>query len=271
MTLVWCAPVTPVIGDHEGNRHRVLAAISDAVTEGARVVVLPELATGGYVFTDAGEARAAGVAADDPMFTGWARAAGAAVVVGGFAELGRDGLLYNSAALVDSGGVRAVYRKTHLWDREKLWFTPGASVPPIIETAYGRIGPLICYDLEFPEMTRNLAERRADLIAAPVNWPRVDRPGGEHPPETIIAMAAARTNRLCVAICDRAGTERGVRWTGGSTVVDEHGWPRGPVTEIDLRRGRDKWLSPRNHALDDRRPDLLSGKEDGGMPLVRGS
>ncbi|MBN6040493.1 nitrilase-related carbon-nitrogen hydrolase [Amycolatopsis sp. 195334CR] len=256
MTVVCCAPVAPVIGDHDGNRRRVLAAIATAVAAGARIVVLPELATCGYAFADVAEARAAGVAADDPMFAEWAAAAGPATVVGGFAELGSDGSLYNSAAVVDATGVRVVYRKTHLWDREKLLFTPGDSAPPIVHTGHGRIGVLICYDLEFPEVTRNLAERGADLIAAPVNWPLVDRPDGEHPPETIIAMAAARTNRVCFAISDRSGGERDVTWTGGSTLVDDHGWRRGTTADLDLRRGRDKRLSPRNHAFGDRRPGL---------------
>lgn len=47
-------------------------------------------------------------------------------MVGGFAELADDGTLFNSAALVDGDGVVAVYRKTHLWDREKLFFEPGS-------------------------------------------------------------------------------------------------------------------------------------------------
>lgn len=256
MTVVCCAPVAPVIGDHDGNRRRVLSAIGTAVAAGAEVVVLPELATCGYAFTDVAEARAAGIAADDPLFAAWSRAAGSATVIGGFAELGPDGLLYNSAALVDAGGVRVVYRKTHLWDREKLLFTPGDSAPPIVHTGHGTIGLLICYDLEFPEMTRSLAERGADLIAAPVNWPLVERPDGEHPPETIIAMAAARTNRLCIAISDRSGTERGVEWTGGSTLIDALGWLHGPTADLDLARSRDKRLSPHNDAFGDRRPGL---------------
>ena len=44
-------------------------------------------------------------------------------------------------------------------------------------------------------MTRALALRGADLIAVPTNWPLVERPAGEHPPEVIAAMAAARANR----------------------------------------------------------------------------
>jgi predicted amidohydrolase len=62
------------------------------------------------------------------------------VVVGGFAELGATAPLYNSAAIVGPDGVLAVYRKTHLWDREKLWFTPGVERAPVVETPFGRIG-----------------------------------------------------------------------------------------------------------------------------------
>ena len=49
------------------------------------------------------------------------------MVTGGFAELGADGRIYNSAAVVDASGIRGVYRKVHLWDRESLVFTPGTS------------------------------------------------------------------------------------------------------------------------------------------------
>ena len=48
------------------------------------------------------------------------------MVVGGFAELGEDGAVYNSAAVFGPAGLLAVYRKTHLWDREKLCFAPGS-------------------------------------------------------------------------------------------------------------------------------------------------
>jgi predicted amidohydrolase len=44
-----------------------------------------------------------------------------------------------------------------LWDRERLIFTPGDAPPPVLTTRFGRIGVLICYDLEFPEMPRSLA------------------------------------------------------------------------------------------------------------------
>ena len=132
-----------------------------------------------------------------------------------------DGLVYNSAAVVDGTGVLAVYRKTHLWDKEKLVFTPGAAAPPVVDTPVGRVGVLICFDLEFPEMPRTLALGGAELIVAPTNWPLETVPDGERVPEVTVAMAAAYSNHVAIAACDRVGIERGQDWNGASCIVDE--------------------------------------------------
>jgi 5-aminopentanamidase len=198
---------------------------------------------------------------DDPRVAEWSGAVrGSTVVVVGFAERGRDGI-YISAVALDCHGIRAVYRKAHLWDREKLLFTRGEQRAPVVDTALGRIGMLICYDLEFPEYTRALALAGADLLAIPTNWPLVARPVTERPPVVVIAQATARMNRIFVACCDRAGTERGIEWTAGTCIVDEQGYLAtdigGDLTaEIDLRRARNKALSDYADALGDRRPEL---------------
>ena len=64
-------------------------------------------------------------------------------------------------------------------------FEPGNETPPVIDTRVGRIGVLICYDLEFPEMSRMLALGGAELVAVPTNWPLVDGPEGERAPEVL--------------------------------------------------------------------------------------
>ena len=235
MTRIACCRLHPRLGDLHANRAMVLAALR---ATDADVVVLPELVTSGYVFETREEAAAVAIAADDSLLAEWGRL-GHGLVVGGFCEQGADGNLYNSAAVVDASGVLAVYRKTHLWDRERLFFTPGASVPPVLETGFGRVGVLICYDLEFPEMPRSLALRGADLICAPVNWPVVELPpAGERPPEQLTAMSTARVNRVFIAVCDREGTERGVEWVGGTAIIDENGWVAGVTSaDVDLARG----------------------------------
>lgn len=255
---VGCRQLSPVLGDLEGNQRRVLEAIASS---GADVLVLPELATSGYVFETLDEVDACAVPADDPIFASWTAAlVGDSIVVAGFAERGRDGLFYNSAALVSQAGVLATYRKAHLWDREKLFFTPGSQPAPVVETRFGRVAVMICYDLEFPEYTRQAALAGADLIAVPTNWPLIERPAGERPPELLIGQAAARVNHVAIACCDRAGTERGQEWTEGTGIIGADGWlaATGPHADadLDLATAQDKKISSHNDLFGDRRTDL---------------
>jgi 5-aminopentanamidase len=265
---VACQQLAPMVGDLEGNRRSTREAVREAVASGARLVVLPELCTSGYVFESPEEARSCAEPADGPSLRSWSEEAarGEAVVVGGFCELGADGLLYNSAAVVDGDGVVGVYRKIHLWDREQLFFEPGRECAPVVETQVGRIGVAVCYDLNFPEVARTLALAGADIVTVPTNWPLSPRPDGERPMEIALAMATAHLNHVFLAACDRHGEERGVQWTGGSVICDEWGWivagpPRsyGPglvLAECDLERAREKAWNERNDVVGDRRPDL---------------
>jgi predicted amidohydrolase len=264
MARVAVQQLAPVIGDLDANRVLTRTAIREAAEAGADVVVLPELVTSGYVFASAEEAAAAAIGAGHEILQEWAAEAerGDLVVVGGFCERGADGDTYNSAAILDAGGLRAVYRKLHLWDGEKRLFTPGDAAPPVVATRVGRVAVVVCYDLEFPELTRAVALAGAELLAVPTNWPLGSRPTGERPPETVIAMATARMNRMAVACADRLGTERGQAWTGGSSIVGADGWVAAEtrevgmiVADVDLAVARDKRLTGLAHAFDDRRPE----------------
>ena len=264
MTRIACAQLAPLLGDLAANLEMSTAAIAEAVSAGAQIVVLPEVVTSGWMFTDTDEARAAALPAGDRAFDRWVSAAGEALVIGGFCELGDDGALYNSALVIDRGAVAACYRKTHLWDREKLIFTPGDRLPPVLATRYGAVAVMVCYDLEFPEVTRAVAVQGAELIAAPVNWPRAPRPDGERVGEVITAMSAARTNRVAIAVCDRAGEERGQQWAQGTAIINADGWVVAEVgsgtgmaiAEVDLSASRDKHLTDYVDVLADRRLDL---------------
>jgi predicted amidohydrolase len=244
-------------------------AIRRAAASGARLIVLPELCTTGYVFASATEARDLAQPASGGALDDWIEQArrADAVVVGGFAEIDERGALYNSAAVVDGAGVLAVYRKTHLWGGERDVFQAGAEPAPVVETSFGRVGVGICYDLFFPELTRGLALRGADIVVVPTNSPR-STPDAE-PPDHIgvsIARAAAHVNRMFVAVCDRYGDERGQRWVGRSAIVDPDGeimaGPPGDrestlLADCRLTLARDKrWTATSNDALGDRRPEL---------------
>jgi 5-aminopentanamidase len=258
--------IAPEVGRPDQNAELALAAIACAIDAGAQIVVLPELVNSGYVFESLDEARAAAIAPDDELLAGWAREAarGDAVVIGGFCELDPDGRLHNSSALVDGAGVRAVYRKLHLWGEEPRWFAPGDQPAPVIETRHGRIGLAVCYDIEFPELTRGLALAGADLIALPANWPLDPLPTGERPILHSLAMMTAYLSKVYVAVCDRCGTERGLEFQGGSVIAGSDGWLRaGPVAdrgvetliaECDLAGARKKRNGEHNDAFADRRP-----------------
>jgi predicted amidohydrolase len=267
VTRIACQQLAPVIGDLAANRVIALDAIRQAVDGGADVVVLPELMTSGYMFESPDEAAAVAIGSGHELLLEWgAEAAGADIVLaGGFCERGDDGRLYNSAAIFDRTGLLAVYRKLHLWDREKLLFTAGSVPPPVLETRVGRVAVVICYDLEFPELTRSVALAGTQLLVVPTNWPLVPRPQGERPPEALIGMVAARVNRMAVACADRVGQERGQEWTGGTTIVGADGWvaaeSRAPglvSADLNLELALDKALTDHAHSFRDRRPELYT-------------
>ena len=252
-----------VLGDVDGNLQRIRVALQGAVARGAQLIVMPELATSGYVFADRDEAAAASITRGHP---GWADLSSAlptgVVAVVGYAE--RAGpQLFNSAAVLTRGRRIGDYRKAHLWGAEAALFERGPNAGTIFDTPLGRLGVAICYDNEFPEVPRRLALAGAEILALPVNWPLIARPDGEHPPETIQAMAAARSSRLATVIADRSGVERGVAWTGGTAVIDEDGWVAAlpdesgsAVATLTLRAAGDKSLPPYNDLFGDRRPEL---------------
>lgn len=264
MSRLTVAAVSPTIriGDLDGNLMRIARGIQDAAGCGAGLIVLPELATSGYVFTDRAEAESLALSRDDERWDAVHAAIpdGAVVVVGYCEAAGGD--LFNTAAVLTASARLADYRKAHLWGAESLMFTSGDGAGALVDTHFGRLGVAICYDNEFPEVPRNLALGGADILALPVNWPLVARPEGEHPPELIQAMAAARSSRLPTVIADRHGDERGVRWTGGTAIVDEQGWideafPSGlTLAAVSLASARDKGLPPHNDLFTDRRPAL---------------
>ena len=268
VTTVACCQLAPRIGEVEQTRAAGLEAVTRAAAAGAQVVVLPELANSGYVFADADEARGLSEPVDGPTVQGWTASAArhGVVVVGGLCERGPGDTVFTSSVVVDRSGIRAVYRKAHLWDREKLVFTAGDERPPVVPTEYGRLATVVCYDLEFPEWVRHAGDAGAELICAPTNWPAYPRPAGERPAEIVRVQALASSQRLFVAACDRAGAERGVSWVSGSCVVAPDGYPlaladgqdrpQTVVARLDLAQARNTRISRHNDVRLDRRPKL---------------
>jgi predicted amidohydrolase len=250
---------------------RLEAAVREAAARGAQLVVLPELAASGYCFLDAEEARRAGEDLRGPTVAALVELSAelSLTIVCGIPLL-EGGPLFNAGVVVEDGRVLGTYLKSHLWGRESEFFTPGDEGPLVLDTKVGRLGVLVCYDLEFPELVRSAAEQGAELIAAPVNWPFAPYPAGERPIDVVKAQAAAAYYGTYVVVADRCGVERGTDWVGGSLVAAPTGYLlAGPATtggavaepallvaDVDLAAARDKSLGPHNDRFRDRRVAL---------------
>ena len=78
-------------------------------------------------------------------------------------------ILYNSQLFISNKGeIIGTYRKIHLFDTEKDWFTAGTEYK-VFDTEIGRIGLFICYDASFPEVSRILAIKGAELLVHSTN------------------------------------------------------------------------------------------------------
>lgn len=265
------AQYAPEIGEVARNRAAAVRWAEQAAGEGAQLLVLPELASSGYVF--ANETEAASLAEEPgrgPMVEALADVcarSGMHVVVGVNERSGRQ--RHNSAVVVGPQGHIATYRKLHLYNDERSFFAAGDDLP-IVQLPFGRLGMVVCFDLWFPEPMRALALAGAEIVAVPTNWVAsfkrtvYDERGycqGDY-----MAMARAAESGLVVACADRIGTERGVRFLGASIIVGADGWPvAGPaspdaeallVADVELSSvERARQRTPRNHLLDDRRPE----------------
>ncbi len=265
-TRVTCCQIPLRIADTSGNRVAARMAIEQAARDGAQIVVLPELASSGYVFANRSELVSLAEPRDGAAIAEWTNLADVfgLTIVAGFPEAAGD-KVYNSAAVVDPTGLRGVYRKAHLWDTENAVFDQADELPLVVDTEHGRIGVMICYDVEFPEWVRAVALEGADLLCVPVNWPLLPRPQGERPTELVRVLAGAGMNRMPIAVCDRTGVERGVDWIGGSVITDADGYPlaiadfgvAGNITaDVDLAASRVKKFNEYNDVHGDRRVDL---------------
>ncbi len=186
----------------------------------AEIAVFPELYLSGY---RPGDAVAVSIGLDDaPLATvsDACREAGTAAVIGFSERLdGESDAAANSAACFDNDGVLAgVYRKTHLFGPEEAAnFRPGASLR-IFGLAGLRVAPLICFDIEFPEPSRKLAEAGAELlVTVSANMePYLE----DH---LLASRSRALENRLPHLYVNRVGSESGHTFVGGSRVVDRDG------------------------------------------------
>jgi predicted amidohydrolase len=259
------AQLDPKLGEKERNLETCLARLEEAAAAGAELIVFPECALPGYMFESADEALPFAEEVPGPSTETLAEACrrlGTHVVCGLLEH--DNGRLHNAAVLVGPDGLVGTYRKTHLpflgVDR---FVVPGDELN-VYDTPLGRIGLEICYDLRFPEATRTLALKGADIVAHPTNFPVAARAQTE-----LITVARAAENRIYLLTANRVGQERWAAFCGWSQIVDPYGRRLAEadetgeallVAEVEIEKARDKdYVVPGDYELylfGDRRPEL---------------
>lgn len=210
------AQLSPVDGAIEPNLDRLQAVLSQRPD--VDLAVFPELYLCGYQPAHAHDLALSVEGEEIERVRNIAAELETAVIVG-FAERRENGRVANAAACIDVDGTLAgVYRKTHLFGRrESSVFEEGQDLL-LVTLAGRRIGPLICFDVEFPEPARALARAGAELI---VTIAANMRPhGGEH---ALAARARALDNRCPHLYVNRVGCADGLEFVGGSVAIDGSG------------------------------------------------
>lgn len=250
----------PVFGERAKNLDQALALMRSAQAD---LYVLPELFASGYNFTSREEVQSlAEPYRQGPLFRALEKFCREqkTTVVFGFPEL--DGsTVYNSAALISHDDTTGLYRKLHLFDREKLFFSPGNLPFSVFQTPAGPVGVMICFDWYFPESMRTLALRGAHTVAHPSNLVL------PHCPDSM--PVRCRENRVFAVTANRVGTEtRGgvsLSFIGQSQITSSRGeiLVRGSATgaeihvrSVDLNEATNKKVTERNDLFGDRRPEF---------------
>jgi N-carbamoylputrescine amidase len=130
---------------------------------------------------------------------------------------------YSSAAVIEQdGSLLGVYQKLHIPDipgwKEKYYFSPGEAGLPVFETSCGRIGVQLCWDNFFPEASRVLALKGAEIIVAPTAAAYASQQRWFN-----VISSSAFVNNLFVFRVNRVGHDRGLDFYGDSFSVNPLG------------------------------------------------
>lgn len=182
------------------------------------------------------------------------------VIAAIYERSGKPSRVYDTAVLISSAGrVSSVYRKLHLYNalgfKESAKLMPGKNIVSPEKTGAGNVGLLICYDLRFPELSRILTVRGADVLVAPSAWV-----AGEMKEEHWQTMVKARAieNGLYVVAPDQLGNI----YCGRSMAVDPFGvvlvdmGQREGVEVVDIDKSRVEKIRKSLPLLKNRRTDV---------------
>jgi predicted amidohydrolase len=251
----------PRLLDKDYNLQKIKQLLDKLKTD---LVVLPELCNSGYVFATKEEVFSVAEEAGkgETYFTlSEIASCNNCNIVYGYPELDGNNL-FNSCILIMPDGRFYNYRKTHLFNREKLFFSPGDTGFQVFTILNGvKIGMMICFDWQFPEAARTLALLGAQIICHPAN---LVLPWCQQAMKT-----RCLENRVFAVTANRIGTEinagETVSFTGQSQILNTKGEvlsslsvseERTITVEINPEEANDKTVTERNDAFKDRRPEF---------------
>jgi predicted amidohydrolase len=195
-----------------------------AKSKGANLVVFPELALTGYVCRDLVYELAEPVPNGPSVrqITQIAKRENLHVIFGMIEHSAKAGaILHNTAVLTGPRGFIGKYQKMHLPTHsvfeEKRYFRQGYQTP-IFQTDIGKLGMIICYDVYFPEITRLMRLKGAQLIACISASPSVRRGFFE-----VLTAARAIESTVFLAFTNLVGVEDGLQFWGGSRLIAPSG------------------------------------------------
>ncbi len=166
------------------------------------------------------------------------------VLVAALFEKRGTGIYHNTAVCMDADGVMlGKYRKMHIPQdpgfEEKFYFSPGDLGYPVWETAYGKIGVLICWDQWFPEAARMMALAGAEILFYPtaIGWLPEEKAAlgaSQHHAWETVQCGHAIANGCYLAAVNRVGVEGQTEFWGQSFVADFYGqvMKRAPIDEV---------------------------------------
>lgn len=212
---LWQSSGTP--GDVAANLAEVAGAAAQATPQGVDLLVFPECFLTGY-FTDADVAKIAGDV--EPALDQLAAISAKhemALVVGTYLA-GTSGTQNAALVVTPEGGVHTPYAKQMLYGAwEKATFTPGQR-PHAFDWRGMRIGVLICFDIEFPEVMRATAALDVDLVVVPTS---LMVPACAVP--RLLVPARALENQVFVGYANRIGADTAHSYPGESVIAGPDG------------------------------------------------
>ncbi|MFS0781748.1 carbon-nitrogen hydrolase family protein [Bacillus sp. 1P06AnD] len=209
----------------EENLAKILMYIQLASKQNADMVILPEMAMALVTANNGLKPAEVAESVNGPFVSALQKSAkeGNIYVVCGIFESIPDNTqqAFNTIVAINSNGaLERIYRKTHLYDafsyKESDTILPGQDLFQVMDTPFGKIGMMVCYELRFPEVARHLVDQNADLIIIPAGW--VKGPLKEEHWQTLL-KARAIENTVFVCGCNQSGTV----YTGRSMLVDPMG------------------------------------------------